>query len=83
MTALTWICIGIDLLVALFLVTLLFNPGQDAAGKGMLGLPIVALLACAGLSWLLMNRDYPVAALLLSGIPAIIAAYGLYMTVKH
>ena len=79
----TWISIGINSLIALFLIVQLFNPNQDAAGKGMLGLPIVALLACAGLSWLLMNRNYPVAALLLGVIPAIIAGYILFLMVRN
>lgn len=82
MTVLTWICIGINVLLALLLIVMMFNPGQDAAGKGMLGLPILALLACAVLSWVLMNRGYPVAAMLVSGLPALIALYVLWLTVR-
>ena len=54
MGLLTWICIGIDAIIALFFIVMLFNPKQDAAGKGMLFLPVIVLLACAAGSWWLM-----------------------------
>ncbi|MFT3679844.1 MAG: hypothetical protein QM791_06205 [Ferruginibacter sp.] len=82
MTILTWGCMGINILVALFLAAMLLNPNQDAAGKGMLFLPIIVLLLFAGGTWLLMNRQYRVSALLLSAIPAMISAYFLFLTIK-
>ena len=82
MTIITWIFIGINVLVALFLLTMLFDPGQDAAGKGMLGLPVIVLLGMAVLAWWLMQRHYPVAALIVSGIPALIAQYVAFLTLK-
>ena len=82
MTLLTWICIAINSLTALFILSMFFNPGQDAAGKGMLGLPFLLLLAFAGLGWLLMKRNYPVAALLVNIIPAVISLCIVYLTVR-
>lgn len=82
MNTITWICIGIDTVIALFLIIMLFNPSQDAAGKGMLFLPVIVLLACAAGSWWLMQRQYLVGALLLSAVPAVIAAYVLYLSVR-
>ena len=82
MGLLTWICIGIDAIIALFFIVMLFNPKQDAAGKGMLFLPVIVLLACAAGSWWLMQRHYAVSALLLSAVPAVVAVYVLYLSVR-
>ena len=73
---------GIDVIAALFLAAMLVNPNQDAAGKGMLGLPIILLLVCAGCAWLLMTRNYRVAALVVSAVPAIITIYILFLTLR-
>lgn len=62
---------------------MLFNPNQDAAGKGMLFLPILILLACCGGSWLLMKNGYAVAAFLVSAIPALIGMYFLYLSLQN
>lgn len=83
MAILTWVCIVVDLVIAVFLLAILFNANQDAAGKGMIMLPIILLLVFAGGAWFLLCHDYHVAALLVSGIPALIAAYFLYLEFKN
>jgi hypothetical protein len=82
MTIFTWIFAGIDVIAALFLLAMLLNPNQDAAGKGMIFLPVILLLLFAGAAVLLMNRKYHIAALVVSAVPAIIAVYMLYLTLK-
>lgn len=82
MVTLTWICIGINALAALFLVTVLFNPNQDAAGKSIIALPIIILLVCAAASFFLMNRHYKITAFTISAVPAVIAVYMLFLTMK-
>ncbi|MBE7169039.1 MAG: hypothetical protein INR73_00520 [Williamsia sp.] len=82
MAILIWICISIDVVVALFLLGMLANPDQDAAGEAMLLLPVVLLLVCAGGAWLLMSRNHRIAALVTSAVPAIVAVYLLFLTIK-
>jgi len=82
MTVFTWIFAGIDVISALFLLVMLVNPNQDAAGKGMIFLPVILLLMFAGAAVLLMNRKYQIAALIISAVPAIISLYVLFLTLK-
>ena len=82
MTVFTWIFAGIDVIVAVFLLAMLVNPNQDAAGKGMIFLPVILLLMFAGAAVLLMNRKYQIAALIISAVPAIISLYVLWLTLK-
>ena len=82
MGTITWICMFINAAAALFLLVMLFNPGQDAAGKGMLFLPIIVLFGTAAASWWLKSRGYSIAALLVSGIPAVIALYLLWLELE-
>ena len=82
MAVLTWIFAGIDVIAALFLLAMLVNPNQDAAGRGMIALPIILLLMFAGAALLLMNRKYHIAALIITAVPAIISVYVLFLTLK-
>jgi hypothetical protein len=68
-------CMLIDAASALFLFFLLFSSGQDSAGKGMIFLPILALIACAAGAYFLLGAGYPGWALTVSGFPVIIIAY--------
>ena len=71
-----------DMVICLFLGYLLISPDQDAAGKGMIGLPLLLLLICVAAAWFLLTRNYKISALIVSGIPALIAGYVLFLTVK-
>ena len=82
MTVFTWIFAGIDVIAALFLLVMLVNPNQDAAGKGMIFLPVILLLLFAGAALLLVHRKYHIAALVVSAVPAIISVYVLFLTLK-
>jgi hypothetical protein len=73
---------GVDIAICLFLGYLLISPNQDAAGKGMIGLPLILLLGCVAASWFLLTRNYKVSALIISGVPALIGGYVLYLTLK-
>ena len=83
MALLTWICICIDVVAALILMAMLANPNQDAAGKGMIALPILLLLVCAAGAWLLMSRNYRTAAMVISAVPAVVTLYVLFSTLKN
>jgi len=65
----------VDAAAALFLFFTLFSGGQDAAGKGMVFLPILALIACAAAAYFLLGAGYPGWALAVSGVPVIVIAY--------
>ena len=82
MTVFTWIFAGIDVIAALFLLAMLLNPNQDAAGKGMIFLPVILLLIFAGAALLLVHRKYHIAALIISAVPAILSLYILFLTQK-
>jgi hypothetical protein len=82
MSVFTWICIVIDAIVALLLVGMLFNPNQDPAGKAFLALPILLMIICAGLAWFLMTRNNRISALMTSAVPAVIAVYFLFLTIR-
>lgn len=68
-------CIGIDAAAALFLLFSLFSGSQDAAGEGMIFLPILALVGCAIGAYFLMEAGHTGWALTLAGFPVIIIAY--------
>lgn len=82
MNWLVWICIGIDIAIALFLCYFFFSPNQDAAGKGMLALPVCLLLICTASAWFLLTRNYKIPAIIISAVPAVIAAYILFLSIK-
>ena len=82
MTVFTWIFAGIDVISALFLLVMLVNPNQDAAGKGMIFLPVILLLIFSGAALLLVHRKHHIAALVVSAVPAIISVYVLVLTLK-
>lgn len=65
----------VDAAAALFLFFTLFSSGQDSAGKGMVFVPILALIACAAGAYFLLAAGYPGWALVISGLPVIIIAY--------
>ncbi|MCF0073983.1 hypothetical protein LZD49_26110 [Dyadobacter sp. CY261] len=68
-------CMLVDAITALFLVFTLFSSGQDSAGKGMVFLPILALIACAVGAYFLLGAGHAGWALTVSGFPVIIIAY--------
>ncbi|WP_426295541.1 hypothetical protein ACN9ML_13130 [Dyadobacter endophyticus] len=68
-------CMLIDAAAALFLFFSLFSSGQDSAGKGMVFLPILALVACIAGAWFLLGAGHSGWALTISGFPVIIIAY--------
>ena len=68
-------CMLIDAAAALFLFFSLFSSDQDSAGKGMLFLPILALVGCAAGAYFLFAAGHPGWALAVSGFPTVIIAY--------
>lgn len=68
-------CMLIDAAAALFLFFSLFSSGQDSAGKGMIFLPILALVACVAGAYFLLGAGHSGWALAVSGLPALIIAY--------
>lgn len=81
MKAIVYGCMLIDTAAALFLFFTLFSSGQDSAGKGMVFLPILALIACVAGSYFLLSAGHAVWALTVSGFPVIIIAYLLFISV--
>jgi hypothetical protein len=73
-------CMIIDALAALFLFFSLFSSEQDSAGKGMIFLPILALIACAAGAYFLLGAGHAGWALTVSGFPVIIIAYLLFIS---
>ena len=67
-----WICIIINLLAAVGLVVASFSPGQDAAGRSMILLPTILLVALSVVSYFLLKSQHAGWAFVTSGIPAII-----------
>lgn len=68
-------CMLVDAAAALFLFFSLFGSGQDSAGKGMIFLPILALIACVAGAYFLLGAGHSGWALTVSGFPVIIIAY--------
>ncbi|MGV3602592.1 MAG: hypothetical protein ACO1N1_15375 [Dyadobacter fermentans] len=68
-------CMLVDAAAALFLFFSLFSGGQDSAGKGMLFLPILALIACIAGAYFLLAAGHSGWAVTVSGLPVIIIAY--------
>ncbi len=75
MKTIIYACMLIDAAAALFLFFSLFSSGQDSAGKGMIFLPILLLIACAAGAYFLLGAGHPGWALTVSGFPVIIIAY--------
>lgn len=75
MKTLIYGCMLIDAAAALFLFFSLFSSGQDSAGKGMVFLPILVLIACAAGAYFLLSAGHPGWALTVSGFPVIIIVY--------
>ncbi|MGN7888227.1 hypothetical protein [Dyadobacter sp. 22481] len=75
MKTLIYGCMLIDAAAALFLFFSLFSSGQDSAGKGMVFLPILVLIACAAGAYFLLGAGHSGWALTISGFPVIIIAY--------
>lgn len=80
MKILVYGCMIIDAIAALFLFFSLFSSEQDSAGKGMIFLPILALIACAAGAYFLFAAGYPGWALTVGGFPVIIIAYMLFIS---
>lgn len=81
MKTLIYICMAIDAATALFLFYAVFIKGQDSAGEGMVLLPMILLVACVGGAWLLMNNGHSGWALFVSGLPVIVVAYMLFISI--
>lgn len=75
MKIIVYACMLVDAATALFLFFSLFTSGQDSAGKGMIFLPILLLIACAAGAYFLLGAGHPGWALTVSGLPVIIIAY--------
>ncbi|WP_342083729.1 hypothetical protein [Dyadobacter sp. OTU695] len=75
MKTIVYACMLVDAATALFLFFSLFSSGQDSAGKGMIFLPILLLIACAAGAYFLLGAGHPGWALTVSGLPVIIIAY--------
>jgi hypothetical protein len=81
MKLLIYACILINAGSAIFLLFAAFSSDQDAAGRGMVFLPVILLIACAIGSHFLYAAGHPNWALTISGIPVIILAYLLFISV--
>ncbi|WP_439557593.1 hypothetical protein [Dyadobacter sp.] len=81
MIILIWICIVADVAAAVFLLSTSMNSDQDAAGAGMVLLPVILLIGLAVLSYFLMQKHYNGWALVTSGLPAIVLLYLLFISV--
>lgn len=77
-----WICIGIDCLGAIALLIMTQSSGQDAAGQGMLLLPILLLFIAAAIAWYLLKSNHTQWALVVSGVPALIIVIIAAFTLK-
>jgi peptidoglycan biosynthesis protein MviN/MurJ (putative lipid II flippase) len=75
MTVLIWICILVDIAAAVFLLISAFSPDQDAAGRGMIFLPIIILVAMVGFAYMLLQNQQHYWALAVSGVPVIVLIY--------
>jgi hypothetical protein len=78
-----WICIMINALAAILLFFTTLSSGQDAAGNAMIVLPIILLLALAGLGYFLLRSNHFGWALAVSGIPAVIVVIILLFTIMQ
>jgi predicted CDP-diglyceride synthetase/phosphatidate cytidylyltransferase len=81
MKTLIYACMSVNVGAAVFLFFSMFSNGQDAAGNGMVFLPILLLLVCSAASYFLMQAGHYNWALVISGFPVIILAYLLFISV--
>lgn len=75
-----WICIIIDALAGIGLFLTSQSPGQDAAGKAMIILPVILLLVLAGIGYFLLKSNHTGWALAVTGTPAAIVILILVFT---
>lgn len=80
MFTLIWVCILADVTAAIFLLIASMSSGQDAAGRGMVYLPVLLLLGLAALSYVLLQRHYMVWSMLASGLPVLVLLYLLFIS---
>jgi hypothetical protein len=80
MKMLIYTCMVINVGAAVFLLFSMLSSGQDAAGEGMVLLPVLLLLGCAAGSYFLMTGGHTNWALAVGGIPVIIIAYMLFIS---
>ena len=73
----------IDLLAGIALFVVSNNSNQDAAGRGLMGLPILALIVLPIVGYFLMRADYKVFAIITTGLPAIVVAFAVYITISQ
>lgn len=76
-----WMCLLINIVTAIFLLITSMSSDQDAAGRGMVMLPIILLLGLAALSYFLLQRHYLGWSLFTSGLPVIVILYLLFISV--
>lgn len=81
MVILIWICLVIDIAAAVFLLITSMSSDQDAAGRGMVMLPILLLLGLAVLSYYLLQKNALGWSLVVSGLPVIVILYLLFISV--
>ena len=81
MVILIWICLLVDIGAAVFLLVASMSSDQDAAGKGMVMLPILLLIGLAALSYYLVQKNALGWSLVVSGLPVIVILYLLFISV--
>lgn len=77
---LAWIFLVIDVLTAVVLIFVLLLGKQDPAGHAMLLLPVLIMVAAAAGGWVLLRHQFVGWALVVTGVPAIVALYMLYLS---
>lgn len=73
----------VDMLAGIALFIVSNRTDQDAAGRGMIGLPILALILLPIIGYFLMRADYKIIAMITTGLPAIIVAFVTYITISQ
>jgi hypothetical protein len=80
---LAWIFIVIDALTILLLIIFVLRGNQDAAGRSMLLLPVVCMIGATAGAYKLLVHDYPGWAVVVAGIPAVVALYIAYLSLPR
>jgi hypothetical protein len=83
MERIIWIFMIIDIIAGILLFIISTRSGQDAAGRSMLLLPILLLVGLSIVGYFLLKADYKVLALIITGVPAIIVAIVLLITIQQ
>jgi hypothetical protein len=77
---LAWIFLVIDAATTLLLILLSLRGNQDPAGKSMLLLPVIVMIGATVGAWSLLHHDHPGWAVVVAGVPAVIALYMVYLS---